>query len=75
MPWNILNGQDGSDPGWQSVETRDCLIMDTEYGLAAILPIGMSQVCSCNWEDSVRVGAEVEKAIRWAIFSLAAATS
>ena len=50
-----------SDPGWQSVETRDCLIMDTEYGLVALLPIGMSQICSCNWEDSVRVGAKVEK--------------
>lgn len=48
-----------SNPGWQSIETRDCLIMDTEYGLVAILPIAMSQVSSCNWEDSVHVGAEV----------------
>ena len=50
-----------SNPGWQSVETRDCLIMDTDYGLVAILPIAMSQVSSCNWEDSVQVGAKVEK--------------
>ena len=49
------------NPCWQSIETRDCLIMDTEYGLVAILPIAMSQVSSCNWEDSVKVGAEVEK--------------
>ena len=35
--------------------------MDTEYGLVAILPIAMSQVSSCNWEDSVKVGAKVEK--------------
>lgn len=49
------------DPGWQSIETRDCLIMDTEYGLVAILPIAMSQVSSCNWEDTVKVGAVVEK--------------
>jgi phosphatidylserine decarboxylase precursor len=49
------------NPGWQSIETRDCLIMDTEYGLVAILPIAMSQVSSCNWEDSVQVGAMVEK--------------
>ena len=33
--------------------------MDTAYGLVAILPIGMSQVCSCNWEDSVKPGAAV----------------
>ena len=49
------------NPGWQSIETRDCLIMETEYGLVAILPIAMSQVSSCNWEDSVRVGATVKK--------------
>ena len=45
------------NPGWQSIETRDCLIMDTEYGLVAILPVGMSQVSSCNWEESVKPGA------------------
>ena len=48
------------NPGWQSIETRDCLIMDTEYGLVAILPIGMSQVCSCNWEEDVKPGAVVK---------------
>lgn len=48
------------NPGWQSVETRDCVIMDTEYGLVAILPIAMSQVSSCNWEDTVVPGAEVK---------------
>ncbi|MCR4676593.1 MAG: phosphatidylserine decarboxylase [Sphaerochaetaceae bacterium] len=48
------------NPGWQSLETRDCLIMDTEYGLVAILPIGMSQVSSCNWEENVKPGAVVK---------------
>lgn len=48
-----------SNPGWQSIETRDCVILDTEYGLVAILPIAMSQVSSCNWEPTVQVGAEV----------------
>ena len=49
-------------PGWQMIETRDCVIVDTEeYGLVAILPIGMSQICSCNFEDSVKVGAKVKK--------------
>ena len=44
------------------IETRDCVIVDTEeYGLVAILPIGMSQICSCNFEDSVKVGAKVKK--------------
>ena len=49
------------NPGWQSIETRDCLIMDTEYGLVAILPIGMSQICSCNWEESVKVRSTANK--------------
>ena len=49
-------------PGWQMMETRDCVIIDTgEYGLVAMLPIGMSQICSCNWEDTVQVGAQVTK--------------
>lgn len=49
-------------PGWQMIETRDCVILDTEeFGLVAVLPIGMSQICSCNWEDTVQVGAKVEK--------------
>ena len=44
------------------IETRDCVIVDTEeYGLVAILPIGMSQICSCNFEDTVKVGAKVNK--------------
>ena len=50
------------DPGWQSIETRDLVVVDTgEYGLVAILPTAMSQVSSCNFEDSVLVGAHVEK--------------
>lgn len=49
-------------PGWQMIETRDCVIIDTEeYGLVAILPIGMSQICSCNWEEGLEVGSKVEK--------------
>ena len=26
-----------------------------------MLPIGMSQICSCNWEDTIQVGAHVVK--------------
>ncbi|ORU00800.1 Phosphatidylserine decarboxylase-related protein [Anaerovibrio sp. JC8] len=51
-----------SIPGWQTIETRDCVVIDTEeYGLVAILPIGMSQICSCNWEENLAVGDVVRK--------------
>ena len=51
-----------SIPGWQMIETRDCVIIDTEkFGLVAVLPIGMSQICSCNWEENLKVGTKVEK--------------
>lgn len=50
------------EPGWQMIETRACVIVETEeYGLVAILPIGMSQVSSVNLEDTVKVGTEVRK--------------
>jgi len=49
-------------PGWQTIETRGCVILDTDkYGLVAVMPIGMSQVSSVNFEDSVQVGAQVKK--------------
>ncbi len=49
-------------PGWQMIETRDCVVIDTkEFGLVAILPIGMSQICSCNWEENLKVGLTVKK--------------
>ena len=44
------------------IETRGCVIIETkEYGLVALLPIGMSQVSSVNFEDTVKVGTPVEK--------------
>ncbi len=49
-------------PGWQTIETRGCIILDTDaYGLVAVMPIGMSQVSSVNFEQSVQVGAQVKK--------------
>lgn len=49
-------------PGWQMIETRGCVIIDTdEYGLVALLPIGMSQVSSVNFEDNIKVGETVKK--------------
>lgn len=53
---------DADTPGWQNIETRACVIVETEdYGLVAILPIAMSQVSSVNFEDYVVPGAEVKK--------------
>lgn len=51
-----------NEMGFQMIETRDCVIVETDdYGLVAILPIGMSQICSCNWEKNLKVGARVQK--------------
>lgn len=53
---------DPTVPGWQSIETRGCIIIETEeYGLVAILPIGMSQICSVKFEDNLHVGTIVKK--------------
>lgn len=49
-------------PGWQSIETRGCVIVKTEnMGLVAMLPIGMSQVSSVNFEKGLKVGDKVNK--------------
>jgi len=49
-------------PGWQMIETRTCLILETEqFGLVALLPIGMSQVSSVNYEEGLKVGDVVRK--------------
>ena len=65
MTWDEESGSyilNAETPGWQMIETRDCVIMQTEdYGLVALLPIGMSQVSSVNFEDTVKVGATVKK--------------
>lgn len=48
--------------GFQMVETRGCAIIDTpEFGLVAMLPVGMSQICSVNWIPSLHVGQELKK--------------
>ncbi len=63
--WDAENKRYAFDPslvGWQTVETRGCVILDTdEYGLVALLPIGMAAVGSVNFEESVKVGAKVKK--------------
>lgn len=53
---------DCDTPGWQSIETRGCVVVDTqEFGKVALLPIGMMPVTSINWSDNVKVGAKVNK--------------
>ncbi|MBR5642007.1 MAG: phosphatidylserine decarboxylase [Firmicutes bacterium] len=48
--------------GWQSVETRGYVIVDTgEYGLAAIVPVGMCQVSSVNFRNDVQPGTKVRR--------------
>ena len=49
-------------PGWQTIETRACLIIDTgDTGVVAVMPIGMSQVSSVIFNESVVPGATVTK--------------
>jgi len=51
-----------NDMGFQMVETRACAIIETEnYGLVAMLPVGMSQICSVNWIESLHVGNTLKK--------------
>ena len=65
VTWDSKNKRykfDASSVGWQSIETRGCVILETkEYGLVALLPIGMWPVSSVNFEDNLHVGSEVSK--------------
>jgi phosphatidylserine decarboxylase len=64
--WDADNNRYAFDPsaslGWQSVETRGCVIVETEkHGLVALLPIGMVAVGSVNFEDNLKLGMDVKK--------------
>ena len=51
-----------NDMGFQMVETRACAIIQTEnYGLVAMLPVGMSQICSVNWLPSLHLGQQLKR--------------
>ena len=53
---------DPSVAGWQMLETRGCVIVQTdEYGLVALLPIGMAAVGSVNFMDNIKAGTKVKK--------------
>ena len=53
---------DPAGMGYQTIETRGCIILETErYGLVALLPIGMSPVSSVNFLGNIKVGTKVSK--------------
>ena len=44
--------------GWQFTQTRGYVIVDTgKYGLVALIPMGMAQVSSVNFEENVQVNS------------------
>jgi len=48
--------------GWQFSQTRGCVVVDAgKYGLVALIPMGMAQVSSVNFEDDVKVGSAHRK--------------
>ena len=46
---------------WQSIETRGCVLIRTDYGMVAVIPVGMGQVSSVNFLDSIKPGVKVKK--------------
>ena len=51
-----------TEPGWQTIQTRGLVVIDThDYGYVAVQPVGMSQISSVIFEDTVVVDAEVKK--------------
>ena len=46
---------------WQAFEARGVVILETLVGLVALLPIGMGQVSSVNFESNVKKGLKVRK--------------
>ena len=48
--------------GWQFTQTRGYVIVDTDkLGLVALIPMGMAQVSSVNFEENVQVGNTFKK--------------
>ena len=62
--WNETEGKYSpiDSTGWQFTQTRGYVIVDTgKYGLVALIPMGMAQVSSVNFEGNVRPGITHEK--------------
>ncbi|MCF7970870.1 MAG: phosphatidylserine decarboxylase [Methylococcaceae bacterium] len=48
--------------GWQFTQTRGYVIVDTgKYGLVALIPMGMAQVSSVNFEENIKPGITHKK--------------
>ena len=53
---------DSRNPGWESIETRACVVLENPVlGKVALLPVGMSQICSVNFSEGLAPGVEVRK--------------
>ncbi len=53
---------DPTGMGYQTIETRGCIILKTEkYGLVGLLPIGMSPVSSVNFSENIKAGTKISK--------------
>ena len=64
VSWDKLKGKYNpvDSIGWQFSQTRGYVIIDTgKYGLVALIPMGMAQVSSVNFEKSVIVGSKHKK--------------
>lgn len=50
------------DESFQMIEKRGILVLQTkEWGRIAIVPVGVAQVSSVNWNESVVVGADIRQ--------------
>jgi hypothetical protein len=65
VTWDPANRRylfDPSSVGWQALETRGCVILETrELGLVALLPIGMSPVSAVTFGSALKEGVKVRK--------------
>ena len=65
VTWDTKNKRYVFNPGgvcWQAIETRGCIILETDkYGLVALMPIGMSPVSSINFSADIKQGTQVKK--------------
>lgn len=72
VTWDPVRKRYAFDPssiGWQSLETRGCVILETEeYGLVALLPIGMTPISSVTFDPAVKAGTRVRKGDMMGLF-------
>jgi phosphatidylserine decarboxylase len=55
--------------GFQSLETRGVLIMDTaDYGRIALVAVGIQQVSSVVWNAAIQVGTKIEQGQELGLF-------